>query len=268
MNYVPVGKDGCMSAVPLLSPFLGSWLDCVPPNGSHDRVWLINYGGNDCIYFQIWFIKRSSVTFFHCLSAGCKESRGELGSEGMVEALEPWMLQSTASCHLSWIILSVINCNCPILLRLLIIVFFVVVQSLGHIWLFATPWTVARQASLSMGFSRQEYWSGLPFPSPGDLPNPGIEARSPALQADSLPPEPQGRSLNNQVHFWKSRLVSTRTSPSTCHFASLMIRTISHRPDSGSAHVSPYFFFHSRTTGVGYLGTCSHHDTISSLFIL
>ena len=50
----------------------------------------------------------------------------------------------------------------------------------------ATPWTVARQASLSMGFSRQEYWSGLPFPSPGDLPNQGIESRSPALQADSL----------------------------------------------------------------------------------
>ena len=52
-----------------------------------------------------------------------------------------------------------------------------------------TPWTVARQAPLSMGFSRQEYWSGLPFPSPGDLPDPGIEPRSPALQADSLPTE-------------------------------------------------------------------------------
>ena len=53
----------------------------------------------------------------------------------------------------------------------------------------ATPWTVAHQAPLSMGFSRQEYWSGLPFPSPGDLPNPGIEPRSPILQADSLPTE-------------------------------------------------------------------------------
>ena len=49
-----------------------------------------------------------------------------------------------------------------------------------------TPWTINQQAPLSMGFSRQEYWSGLPFPSPGDLPNPGIEAGSPALQADSL----------------------------------------------------------------------------------
>ena len=56
--------------------------------------------------------------------------------------------------------------------------------------LFATPWTVAYQASPSMGFSRQEYRSGLPFPSPGDLPNSGIELRSPALQADALPSEP------------------------------------------------------------------------------
>ena len=50
-----------------------------------------------------------------------------------------------------------------------------------------TPWTVACQASLSMGFPRQEYWSGLPFPPPGDRPNPGFEPVSPALQADSLP---------------------------------------------------------------------------------
>ena len=55
-----------------------------------------------------------------------------------------------------------------------------------------TPWTVAHQAPLYVGFSRQEYWSGLPFPSPGDLPNPGIEPRSPVLQADPLPTELQG----------------------------------------------------------------------------
>ena len=53
----------------------------------------------------------------------------------------------------------------------------------------ATPWTVARQAPLSMRFSRQEYWSGLPFPSPGDLPDPGIKPGYPALQADSFPTE-------------------------------------------------------------------------------
>ena len=57
-----------------------------------------------------------------------------------------------------------------------------------------TAWTVARQAPLSMGFPRQEYWSGLPFPSPGDLPDTGIELGSPALQADYLLTEPQGKT--------------------------------------------------------------------------
>ena len=60
------------------------------------------------------------------------------------------------------------------------------VKWLSRVQLFSTPWTVACQAPLSMGFSRQEYWSGLPFPSPGDLPNPGIEPRSPALEADAF----------------------------------------------------------------------------------
>ena len=66
-------------------------------------------------------------------------------------------------------------------------------QSLSRVQLFATPGTVARQVPLSMGFSRQEYWSGLPYPSPGDLPNLGTEPRSPALQANSLPSEPLGK---------------------------------------------------------------------------
>ena len=64
-----------------------------------------------------------------------------------------------------------------------------VVQSVR---LFATLWTVAHKDPPSMGFSKQEYWSGLPFPSPGDLPNPGIEPRSPALQAEALTSEPPG----------------------------------------------------------------------------
>ena len=59
--------------------------------------------------------------------------------------------------------------------------------------LLATPWTAAYQAPLSMGFSRQEYRSGLPFPPPGNLPDPGIEPESPALQADSLLSEPLGK---------------------------------------------------------------------------
>ena len=67
------------------------------------------------------------------------------------------------------------------------------VKSLSHIRLFATPQTVAHQAPPSVGFSRQEYWSGLPFSSPRDLPDPGIELRSPSLQADALTSEPPGK---------------------------------------------------------------------------
>ena len=67
------------------------------------------------------------------------------------------------------------------------------VKSLSRIRLFATPWTIAYQAPLSMEFSREEYWSGLPFPSQGELPDPGIERRSPALQAEVLPSEPPGK---------------------------------------------------------------------------
>ena len=64
------------------------------------------------------------------------------------------------------------------------------VKSLSCVRFFLTPWTIDYQGPPSVGFSRQEYWSGLPFPSPGDLPNPGIEPRSPTLQANALPSEP------------------------------------------------------------------------------
>ena len=67
------------------------------------------------------------------------------------------------------------------------------VSSLSRVRLFATPWTVAHQALPSMGFSRKEYWSGLPFPSPGDLPNPEIKPGFPALQADALTCELPGK---------------------------------------------------------------------------
>ena len=60
-------------------------------------------------------------------------------------------------------------------------------QSLSHVQLFVTPWTVACQAPLSMGFLSQKYWDGLPLPPPGDPPDPGIEPVSPTLQVDSLP---------------------------------------------------------------------------------
>ena len=71
----------------------------------------------------------------------------------------------------------------------------VTVKSLSRVRLYVTPWTVAYQAPLSMGFSRQEYWSGLPFSSPRDLPNPGIKPGFPALEADALPSEPPGKLL-------------------------------------------------------------------------
>ena len=67
-------------------------------------------------------------------------------------------------------------------------------KSLSCVQFFVTPWTVAHQAPLSMVFFRQGYWSGLPFPSPGDLPDPEIKPGSPALQADALPSEPPGKT--------------------------------------------------------------------------
>ena len=66
---------------------------------------------------------------------------------------------------------------------------FLLCQLLSRVQLFATPWTIARQAPLSMGFSRQDYWSELTFPFPGDIPNPGIKPGSPVLQAHTLPSE-------------------------------------------------------------------------------
>ena len=78
------------------------------------------------------------------------------------------------------------------------------VKSLSRVRLFDTPWTVAYQAPPTMGFSRQEYWSGLPFPSPGDLPNPGIEPGSPTLEADALTSEPPSlERFKNPKSWWE-----------------------------------------------------------------
>ena len=79
------------------------------------------------------------------------------------------------------------------------------VKSLSHVRLFATPWTIAYQAPLSVGFSRQRYWSGLPCPFPEDLPDPGIKPGSPALQADALPSEPPGK------HVYREATIKRRT---------------------------------------------------------
>ena len=75
------------------------------------------------------------------------------------------------------------------------------VKLLSRVQFFGTPWTVAYQAPPCMGFFGQECWSGLPFPSPGDLPDPGIEPGSPTLQAEALPSEPPGkRSRSLSIH--------------------------------------------------------------------
>ena len=71
---------------------------------------------------------------------------------------------------------------------------------LTHVQFFATPWTVAHQDPLSMGLSRQEYWSGLPFPSPQNLPDPGIKPASPALASGFYATEPPGRPVEASYH--------------------------------------------------------------------
>ena len=72
------------------------------------------------------------------------------------------------------------------------------VKSLSRVRLFATPGTIVYQAPQPMEFSRQEYWNELPFPSPGDLPDPGIKPQSPVLQADTLPSEPPGKPITHR----------------------------------------------------------------------
>ena len=93
-------------------------------------------------------------------------------------------------------------------------------KSLSLARLFVTPWIVAYQAPPSIGFFRQEYWSGLPFPSPGNLPNPGIEPRSPTLEADTLTSEPTGKPWSNRrIWPWStqwSRGKASRVLPREC----------------------------------------------------
>ena len=91
------------------------------------------------------------------------------------------------------------------------------VKALSRVRLFATPWTVAHQAPPSMGFSRQEYWIWLPFPSLGDLPNPGIEPRSPTLQAGALTSEPPAKIRIKCGHKCESALEIVKLSLFSSH---------------------------------------------------
>ena len=111
-------------------------------------------------------------------------------------------------------------------------------KSLSRVRLFATPWTVAYQAPPSMGFSRQEYWSGLPFPSPRDLPNPGIEPRSPEFQADDLTSEPPGKP---QYNTYSNAQILYETSSSINRDICLSSSNIETMPlQAGSQRVNAY----------------------------
>ena len=100
-----------------------------------------------------------------------------------------------------WVEVSAVNSKFSLLS---ILYMKVKVKLLSHVWPFATPWTVAHQASLSMGFSRQEYWSGLSFPSPGDLPNPGIQTQV-------------SRIAGRRFNLWATREVCKSQSPNSSH---------------------------------------------------
>ena len=102
-----------------------------------------------------------------------------------------------------------------------------------------TPWIVACQVPLSMEFSRQEYWTGLPFPSLGDLPNPGIKPWSPALQADSLPSEPPGKPTTKRL-----KSIKTTKKPTIKSFILsiyLSVRLLDHRIHINLVECLPVF---------------------------
>ena len=96
------------------------------------------------------------------------------------------------------------------------------------------PWTVAYQAPPSMEFSRQEYWSGLPFLSPGDLPDPGIEPRFPTLQADTLPSEPPGKTVFK--FYVKRNLFKKRYKEYSTRFRTVTSRTVISKLDRDIIH--------------------------------
>ena len=98
-----------------------------------------------------------------------------------------------------------------------------VLSHFSCVWLFATPWMVICQAPLSMGFPRQGYWSGLPFPPPGDLPDPGIEPMSPALSGGFFTTEPPRKTLGCGRVFWRPCSACPENSPS--QLCSALIQT-------------------------------------------
>ena len=119
-----------------------------------------------------------------------------------------------------------------------------VLTRFSHVWLFVTLWTVDHQAPLSMRFSRQKYWSGLPFPPPGDLPNTGIKPRSPALQADSVLSESLGLPHGKWILYCLSHQGSSNklrwpgVKPRSTAWKAAMLTTIPPTP----RHLKPGIF--------------------------
>ena len=149
------------------------------------------------------------------------------------------LLQMTLFCSLLW--LSSIPLHVYVCICVCVCVCACVLSSSSCVWFFATLWTVTHQAPLSMGLSRQEHWSGLPGPAPGDLPHPGIEPMSPAapaLQVDSLPLSHQG---SEYVHMYVCIYIYTHTH------VDLSSGSLVHLPPSHThthTSISAYLFPH------------------------
>ena len=124
----------------------------------------------------------------------------------------------------------------------------------SRVWLFATQWAVAHQSPPFMEFARQEYWSGLPFPSPGDLPNPGVKPRSPALQADALPSEPPGPCCHKWKHFFLFYdWVIFHPAMKKNKYAIFHICTHTHVYVYVYTHTHTHCIFFTQSSGDGYL---------------
>ena len=147
---------------------LFSFAQSIPASGSFPVSWLFTSGGQSLVLILLCFLECCMVGIRQCVA-----SSGQLLSLGNVYLSSSNIFSRRGSSFPldKWWQLKLLSC----------------------VHLCATPWSVAYQAPPSMGLSRQEYWSGLPFPPPGDLPDPGIEPRSPALQADTLLSEPPGK---------------------------------------------------------------------------
>ena len=146
------------------------------------------------------------------------------------------------------------------------------VKSLSRVRLFVTLWTVAYQAPLSMGFSRQEYWSGFLCPSPGDLPDPGIEPRDqiryPTLEADALTSEPPGKPLGYPKGYFLENILSPRIVSPGIHLQLFRVTLLRFFSTKYPLHfLAPrYFFFFSSALKVRALVYLLCHTLLEAIF--